>query len=89
MSNPTSLFQQLRKTKQKELRYSSHHDNYRFYSLSRIIPTGLQIKCTPALGTLPPTLQVQVEPIYCMVHRFRLINILIEHCVFFSRQFCS
>ncbi|XP_072041826.1 uncharacterized protein [Amphiura filiformis] len=57
MSNPTSLFQQLRKTKQKAMRYSFHQDNYRFYSHSRIIPTGIQVKCTPALGTLSGPLQ--------------------------------
>ena len=79
MSNPTSLFQQLRKTKQKELCYSSHLDNYRFYSLSRIIPTGLQIKCTPAVGNLPSPLQRRWNQI---LHgtSIRLINVLIEHC---------
>ena len=79
MSNPTSLFQQLRKTKQKALRYSFHQDNYRFYSHSRIIPTGLQIKVTPSLGTLPPPLQRKWNQLLYGTS-IRLINILTEHC---------
>jgi hypothetical protein len=79
MSNPTSLFHNLRKVKQKSLRYSFHRDNYRFYSRCRIIPTGLQLQCTPALGTLPPQLQAEWNSILYS-SSIRLINILSEHC---------
>ena len=63
----------------KKNRYSSHLDNYRFYSLPRIIPTGLQIKCTPALGNLPPPLQRRWNQILYGTS-IRLINVLIKHC---------
>ena len=71
----------IRKTKQEELRYSSHLDNYRFCSFSRIIPTCLQINCTPALGNLPPPLQRKWNQMQ-ILHgtSIILINVLIEHC---------
>ncbi len=58
MALPTdtkSIFRKLRKLKEKNIRYSSHLDNYRFYRLSRILPKGLQIKCAPSFGDLDPS----------------------------------
>ena len=58
-NNPTCipLFQELRKVKEKALRCSYHLDNYRFYTLTRFVPQGLQVKFDPALGSLTPSLR--------------------------------
>ncbi|XP_041453720.1 uncharacterized protein LOC121406912 [Lytechinus variegatus] len=80
MTNHLSLFHQLRKIKLKALKTSFHQDNYRFYSLNRIIPTGLQLHCTPGLGTLTPELRKRWNQ---TLHgaSVRLINILSEQCI--------
>ena len=52
--NTKCLFQKLRKLEEKRVRYLSHLDNYRFYRLSRILPKGLKIKCSPSFGDLDP-----------------------------------
>ena len=79
MTNHLSLFHQLRKTKIKALKFSFHQDNYRFYSLNRIIPKGLQLQCTPSLGTLSPELRKRWNrSLYST--SIRLINILSEQC---------
>ena len=49
------LFRKLLKLKEKNVRYLSHLDNYRFYRLSRILPKGLHIKCAPSFGDLDPS----------------------------------
>ena len=54
MNNPTCFFQ-LRKLQEKALRYTFHQDNYHFFSVSRVIPTGLQISHTPKLENSPPS----------------------------------
>ena len=79
MTNHLSLFHKLRKTKLKALQLGFHQDNYRFYSLNRIIPTGLQLHCTPALGTLSPELRKRWNKTLYGTS-IRLINILSEHC---------
>ena len=79
MTNHLSLFHRLRNTKVKALRFSFHQDNYRFYSLNRIIPKGLRLQCTPALGTLSPELRKRWnQTLYGA--SIQLIKILSEQC---------
>ncbi len=81
MSNTICIFQQLRKNREKALRYSYHQDNYNFFSLSRFIPKGLQLSPSPCLGTLSPHLQRRWNQV---LHgaSVKLINILSQQCQF-------
>ena len=79
MTNHLSLFHRLRNTKVKALRFSFHQDNYRFYSLNRIISNGLRLQCTPALGTLSPELRKRWNRTLYGAS-IQLIKILSEQC---------
>ena len=73
------IFRKLRKLKEKNTRYMSHLDNYRFYRLSRIIPKGLQIKCTPSFGDLDPSFLKKWNKTLTNTS-FRLIKLLENQC---------
>ena len=73
------IFHKLRKLKEKNTRYMSHLDNYRFYRLSRIIPKGLQIKCTPSFGDLDPSFLKKWNKTLTNTS-FRLIKLLENQC---------
>ena len=79
MDNAVCTFQQLRKTKEKALRYSFHQDNYNFFSLSRFVPTGLKLTHSPCLGTLTPQLQRRWDNVLHSTS-IKLINILSQQC---------
>lgn len=81
MTNRSSvrLFQELRKLKEKAVRYSFHQENYRFYKLNRLVPTGLQIRMDPALGPLSPELKRQWNNVLFSTS-LSLIHLLIKHC---------
>ena len=81
MNNPVRFFQQLRKLKEKALRYTFHRDNYNFFSLSRLIPIGLQICLTPQIGKLAPHLQKKWNQILFNTS-IQLVKVLSEQCEF-------
>ena len=78
MNNPNCFFQ-LRKLQEKALRYTFHQDNYNFFSVSRLIPTGLQISHTPQIGKLSPNLQKKWNQILYSAS-IQLIKVLSEQC---------
>ena len=79
MNDPICFFQQLRKSREKALRYTYHQLNYNLFYLSRLIPTGLHLSFTPQLGTLSPHLQKRWNQILHSAS-IQLINILSQQC---------
>ena len=74
-----TFFQELGKVKEKALQYSYHLDNYMFYTLTRFVPQGLQVKFDPALGSLSPSLRKRWNQV---LHNtsISLIHVLTKHC---------
>ena len=78
MNNPTDFFQ-LRKLREKALRYSFHQENYNFFAVSRLIPAGLQICHSPQIGELSPQLRKKWNQILYSAS-IQLIQVLSEQC---------
>ena len=78
MNNPIDFFQ-LRKLREKALRYSFHQENYNFFTVSRLIPTGLQICHSPQIGELSPQLRKKWNQILYSAS-IQLIQVLSEQC---------
>ena len=78
--NTKCLFQKLCKLDEKRVRYQSHLDNYRFYRLSRILPKGLKIKCSPSFGDLDPAFSKKWNDTLTKTS-FHLLELLEAQCL--------